>query len=258
MILAIDMGNSNIKIGVVTDPENIIEERVTTSYNKSSLEYATDIMSVLNFHDIQKSDFEGAIISSVVPPLTGIFASAIRKVLGIEAMIVSPELKMDISLKRFKYPKGVGADLIVAAEAAYKHYPLPCIIINLGTATTVTAVDEAGDFRGGLILPGVMSGVKALSGSTALLPEISLEKPGRALSRDTEQCIRGGIVYGTAGSIDAVIDRMEAELGGKSTVIGLGGMARFILPYVKHKVIRDDSLIMKGLLNLYTLNHTEA
>ena len=254
MILAIDMGNSNIKIGVVKDPDNIIEERVTTSYNKSSLEYATDIMSVLNFHDINKSDFEGAIISSVVPPLTGIFASAIRKVLGIEPMIVSPDLKMDISLKRFRYPKGVGADLIVGAEAAFKHYQAPCIIINLGTATTVTAVDSKGDFRGGLILPGVMSGVKSLSGSTALLPEISLEKPGRALSRETEQCIRGGIVYGTAGAIDAVIERMKTELDGPATVIGLGGMARFILPYVQCEVIRDDSLLMKGLLNLYTLN----
>lgn len=254
MILAVDMGNSNIKIGVVKDPENIIEERVTTSYNKSSLEYATDIMSVLNFHDIAKEEVEGAIISSVVPPLTGIFKTAVRKVLGFDSMIVSPEMKMDISLKRFRYPKGVGSDLVVAAEAAYTHYSVPAIIINLGTATTITAVDSEGDFRGGLILPGVMSGVKALSGSTALLPEISLEKPGRALSRDTEQCIRGGIVYGTAGSIDAVIDRMEGELGGPSTVIGLGGMARFILPYVNHKVIRDDALILKGLLKLYELN----
>ncbi|MBQ7174115.1 MAG: type III pantothenate kinase [Lachnospiraceae bacterium] len=254
MILAVDMGNSNIKIGVAKDPRNIIEERVTTSYNKSSLEYATDIMSVLNFHDICKEDLEGAIVSSVVPPLTGIFSSAIRKVLGLEPMVVCPEMKMDISLKRFKYPKGVGADLIVGAEAAYTHYQAPCIIVNLGTATTITAVDSKGDFRGGLILPGVMSGVKALSGSTALLPEISLEKPGRCLSQNTEQCIRGGIVYGTAGSIDAVIDRMEKELDGAPTVIGLGGMARFILPYVQHKVVRDDALLMKGLLKLYELN----
>ena len=257
MILSVDMGNSNIKIGVAKDPDNIIEERVTTSYNKSSLEYATDIMSVLGFHEISKADFEGAIISSVVPPLTGIFSSAVRKVLGFEPMIVSPEMKMDISLRRFKYPKGVGSDLIVGAEAAFTHYPAPCIVVNLGTATTITAVDSEGDFRGGLILPGVMSGVKALSGSTALLPEISLEKPGRCLSQNTEQCIRGGIVYGAAGSIDAVIERMEKELDGRATVIGLGGMSRFILPYVRHKIIRDDALLMKGLLKLYELNKNQ-
>ena len=254
MILTIDMGNSNIKIGVVQDPEHLVEERVTTDYDKSSLEYATDIMSVLNFYEIEKERVEGAIISSVVPPLTGIVSTAVRKVLKTEPLLVSSKMKKTIHLSKFKYPKGVGPDLIVGAEAAYSRYRRPVIIINMGTATTLTVVDDNAEFLGGVIMPGMMLSLQSLSKNTASLPEISLEKPGRVISRDTEQCMRSGIVYGTAGQIDAVIDRMQEELGTECAMVATGGMARFAIPYCSHAIDRDDALMMKGLMRLYEQN----
>lgn len=254
MILAIDMGNSNIKIGIVGETEQVTEERVTTAYEKTSLEYASDIMAVLDFHDIEKSEISGAIISSVVPPLTGIVTTAVRKVLGIEPMIVSSEMKMDIALSKFKYAKGVGADLIVGAEAAYMEYNAPCIVINMGTATTITIVDSDGEFLGGSIMPGMKPSANSLASSTAILPEIDLDKPGRVISRDTVQCMRSGIVYGIAGGIDAIIERAENELGKKCEVIACGGMARFAVPYCKRKIVIDEKLLMKGLKRLYELN----
>lgn len=254
MILAVDMGNSNIKIGIVRDIDHIIEERVTTAYDKTSLEYASDIMAVLDFHDIRKEEISGAIISSVVPPLTGIVRTAIRKVLSLEPVVVASNLKMDISLRRFKYPKGVGADLIVGAQAAYQNYKMPCAIINMGTATTITVVDENGEFLGGSIMPGMKQSANCLSTSTAMLPEIDLDKPGKAISRDTTQCMKSGVVYGIAGGIDAILDRIEDEVGKKTQMIACGGMARFAIPYCRHDIVMDDKLLMKGLLRLYELN----
>lgn len=254
MILAIDMGNSNIKMGIVRDIDHIIEERVTTAYDKTSLEYASDIMSVLDFHDICKKDIDGAIISSVVPPLTGIVRTAVRKVLGIEAIVVTSNLKMDIKLSKFKYPKGVGADLIVGAQAAYQNYNMPCAIVNMGTATTITVVDENGEFLGGSIMPGMKQSANCLSTSTAMLPEIDLDKPGRVISRDTTQCMKSGVVYGIAGGIDAILDRVEEELGKKMQMVACGGMARFAIPYCRHDIILDEKLLMKGLLRIYELN----
>lgn len=254
MILAIDMGNSNIKIGVVDGIDNIIEERVTTAYDKTSLEYASDILAVLDFHKLSKASITGAILSSVVPPLTGTVATAVRKVLGLNPLIVSSDLNMDIALHRFRYPKSVGVDILVGVEAAYHSYHKPCIVVNMGTATTVMIVDEDGEFLGGSIVPGMKLSANALASNTATLPEINLENPGRVISRDTEQSIRSGIVYSTAAGIDELIRRAEEELGKECVCIATGGMARFAIPYCKHSIIRDDKLLMKGLLRIYEMN----
>lgn len=254
MILAIDMGNSNIKIGIVRDAKDIIEERVTTAYDKTSLEYASDIMAVMGFHGVKKHEITGAIISSVVPPLTGTLVTAVRKVLGMDPLIVSNSIKMDIRLSKFKYPKGVGADLIVGAEAAYMNYKAPCIVINMGTATTITVVDDNAEFLGGSIMPGMKQSANCLSSSTATLPEIDLDKPGKAISRDTVQCMKSGVVYGIAGGIDAIVDKAVKELGKDCTIIACGGMAKFAIPYCRHKIKIDETLLMKGLLRLYELN----
>lgn len=260
MILAIDMGNTNIKIGVVDNIDNIIEERVTTDRHKSSLEYGQDIQAVLNFHDISILEIDGAILSSVVPSLTGIMATAIRKSLGLEPVIVACDMKMDIGLKKFQYPKGIGPDLLVGAEAMHHFYKLPCICVNMGTATTITLVDGDGEYNAGCIMPGVKTSLDALISNTAMLPEISLEQPGRVISQNTVHCIRSGVVYGSAGQVDGVIERMEAELGQKCTIVATGGMSRFIIPYCRNtdRIIRDDALLMKGMLRLYELNKDQA
>lgn len=249
MILAIDMGNTNIKIGLVEDSQNIIEERISTEYDRTSLEYAEHIMFVLNFYKVKTSDISGAILSSVVPPLTAILSAAVNKVIGVRPVIVSNRLKSEVV-----YADGVGADLIAAAEAAHAYYGGTCIIANLGTATTLTVVTKDGAFRGGVILPGMTTSLKALSSGASVLPGISLDKPGSVISLNTVECMRSGIIYGNAAQIDGIAERMENELKEKCTLLITGGMARFCEPFLKHEVIWDEALIMKGLYRLYTEN----
>ncbi|MDO4438798.1 MAG: type III pantothenate kinase [Eubacteriales bacterium] len=254
MILAIDMGNSNIKIGVVDSDGKVIEERVTTAADKTSMEYAMDIISILAFHGINKSSIEGAVLSSVVPPLTGVISTAIRKVTGKSPLLVSNKIKMSIKLNRMKYPEKVGADLLAGAEIAYNSYKSPVIIVNMGTATTITIVNEQAEYLGGVILPGLKVSLNSLSNSAAQLPYISLETPGSVIGNNTIDCMRSGILYGNAAQIDGIIERMEKELSCKATVVATGGLAKFVVPLCSHSIILDETLLMKGLLALYNKN----
>lgn len=248
------MGNSNIKIGVVKSETEIIEERVTTAVDKTSMEYAMDIISILAFHKIDRAEIEGAVLSSVVPPLTGTIGTAIKKVLGKAPLVISSGLKRSVSLSKMLYPEKVGADLIVGAEAAYRFYTLPAIIVNMGTATTITVVNRAAQYIGGVILPGLKVSLNSLSSKTAQLPSISLEAPGSVIGNNTVDSMRSGILYGNAAQIDGIIARMEEELGEPCTVIATGGLARFVVPLCKHPIQLDDALLMKGLKALYETN----
>lgn len=258
MILAIDMGNSNIKIGVLEDEEHMIEERVSTAYNKTSMEYAMDITAILEFHGIDKKHIDGAILSSVVPPLTGTLRTAVRKVLGKAPLLVRSNLHMHIGLSSMKYPEKVGADLLTGLEAASLAYPgEPVIVVTMGTATTMTVLTKEREYIGGVILPGLQVSLNSLSAGTAQLPAISLEKPGRVIANETAECMRSGILYGNAAQIDGLISRMEEELGMPCRVVATGGLARFVVPLCRHKIVLDKWLLMKGLLALYRQNVQE-
>ena len=258
MILAIDMGNSNIKIGVLEDEEHMIEERVSTAYNKTSMEYAMDITAILEFHGIDKKHIDGAILSSVVPPLTGTLRTAVRKVLGKAPLLVRSNLHMHIGLSSMKYPEKVGADLLAGLEAANLAYPgEPVIVVTMGTATTMTVLTKEREYIGGVILPGLQVSLNSLSAGTAQLPAISLEKPGRVIANETAECMRSGILYGNAAQIDGLISRMEEELGMPCRVVATGGLARFVVPLCRHKIVLDKWLLMKGLLALYRQNVQE-
>lgn len=254
MILAIDMGNSNVKIGIVKDENNVIEERIHTDNTHTSMEYAEHIISVLLLYGISRDEIEGAIISSVVPPLTAVVSAAVNKVFGFRPKIVNGNLNMTVTCSGTGDPNYVGADLLVAAEAVTTYYQLPCIIVNMGTATTVTLVDGTGDFRGGVILPGMKTSLQALSSGTAVLPEISLDEPGSTITLDTVECMRNGVIYGNAAQIDGIAERMEAELGERCNLVITGGMSRFCAPYCRHELIHDGMLMMKGLYRLYEEN----
>lgn len=254
MILAIDMGNSNVKIGIVEDEEHVIEERVHTDSTHTSLEYAEHILQVLSLYEIPKAKITGAVIASVVPPLTAVLSAAVNKVFGFRPMVVNGSLKTKVTFRGVDDPEYVGADLIAGAEAVFHEYPLPCIVVNMGTATTVTVVDKTGDFRGGVILPGMKTSLSALSDDAAILPEISLDEPGSPISLDTVECMRNGIIYGNAAQIDGIVARMEEELGEKCTVVATGGMARFCVPFCRHEVIPDRDLLMKGLYRIWMEN----
>lgn len=254
MLLAIDMGNSNIKIGVVQDEAHIVEERVTTARDKTSMEYAMDIIAILSFHRIEVSEIEGAIISSVVPPLTGTLRSAVKKVTGKTPLLVTSHLKLHIRCDEMKYPEKIGADLLAGLEAAWLQYQKPVIVVNMGTATTITVLTRDAQYIGGVILPGLKVSLSSLSMNAAQLPAISLEAPGSVIGRETVECMRSGILYGNAAQLEGIIERMEAELGEHCEVVATGGLARFVTPLCRRHIVLDSKLLMKGLLAIYREN----
>ena len=254
MILAIDMGNTNIVIGGIDSTQTYFVERITTDHVKTGLEYAVNIKNILEIHDIDKSRVEGAIMSSVVPPLNAPISSAINKLFGFRPRLVGSGMKTGLNII-MDNPKTVGSDMIVDAVAVVKEYPLPAIVIDMGTATTMSGVEEQGNYIAGVILPGLRVSLDSLSSKAAQLPSISLEIPKKVIGKNTIDCMRSGIMYGSAGMIDGIIDRMEAELGKTPSVIATGGLSRFVVPLCRHKIIYDEALLMKGLWILYEKNH---
>lgn len=253
MILAIDMGNTNIVIGGIDSEKTYFVERITTNHVKTSLEYAINIKNIFEIHDVAKSQVEGAIMSSVVPPLNATLSSAVKKILGFHPMLVGSGMKTGLNIK-MDNPKTVGSDMIVDAVAALKDYPCPIVVIDMGTATTMSVIDQGGNYIGGVILPGLRVSLDSLSSKTAQLPNISLDIPKKVIGKNTIDCMRSGIMYGNAGTIDGILDRMEAELGAAPSVVATGGLSRFVVPLCRHKIIYDDALLLKGLRILYEKN----
>lgn len=253
MILAIDMGNSNIVIGCIDDQKRYFEERLSTDTSKTALEYAIGFKSVLELYHINVAEIEGAIISSVVPPLTNVVKSAVQKIIGKAPMVVGPGIKTGLNL-HMDNPKSVGSDLIVDAVAGIAEYGAPLIIVDMGTATTMSVIDKNKSYVGGAILSGLRLSMDALSSGTSQLFNVSLDAPKCAIGKNTTDCLKSGIVLGNAVCIDGMIDRMEAELGYRIRVVATGGMSHVVIPLCKHKIIIDDSLLLKGLKIIYDKN----
>ncbi|HIR28297.1 MAG TPA: type III pantothenate kinase [Candidatus Choladousia intestinigallinarum] len=253
MILAIDIGNTNTVIGCCKDNEILFVERLSTDSSRTVLEYAISIKNVLELYQIQPGALKGSIISSVVPPLTNLFRDAIRKIVGKEPMIVGPGVKTGLNIL-MDNPGQVGSDLIVNAVAALAEHPVPLIIIDLGTATTISVVDSKKNYIGGMILPGIRVSLDSLVNRTSQLHRISLEAPKRLIGKNTAECMKSGVIHGNAACIDGMIDRIEKELKTKATVIATGGLAGSIIPHCTHEIILDDALLLKGLLYIYKKN----
>ncbi len=253
MILAIDIGNTNTVIGCCRDNKILFVERLSTDSSRTVLEYAISIKNVLELYQIRPGDLDGSIISSVVPPLTNLFRDAIRKIVGKEPMVVGPGLKTGLNIL-MDNPGQVGSDLIVNAVAALAEHPLPLIIIDMGTATTISVVDDKKNYIGGMILPGIRVSLDSLVNRTSQLQRISLEAPKRLIGKNTGECMKSGVIHGNAACIDGMIDRIEKELKKKATVVATGGLAGTIIPHCTHKIILDDALLLKGLLQIYQKN----
>ena len=253
MILAIDMGNSNIVIGGIDEKTTYFMERITTDSRKTDLEYAVSIKNIFEIHHLDPASVEGAILSSVVPPLNPVLTAAVWKITGKHLKLVGAGMKTGMNI-RMDDPKKVGADLIVDSVAAKAEYSLPIIVIDMGTATTITVVDKHGDYIGGVIHPGLRVSLDTLSSRTAQLPHIDLESPGPAIAKNTVDSMRSGIVYGSAAMMDGIIDRFEEELGESCSLVATGGLAPFVVPHCRHRITVDDSLLLKGLLILYRKN----
>ena len=253
MILAIDMGNSNIVIGCIDDEKSYFEERLSTDKSKTALEYAIGFHTVLELYNIDVSRIEGAIISSVVPPLTNVVKSAVEKIIGKTPLVVGPGIKTGLNLQ-MDNPRSVGSDLIVDAVAGITEYGAPLILIDMGTATTMSVVDKDNNYVGGVIMTGLRLAMESLSSRASQLFNVSLEVPKNVIGKNTTDCMKSGIVLGNAACIDGISDRLEEELGYSTTVVATGGLAHVVIPLCKHDIIVDDALLLKGLKIIYDKN----
>lgn len=253
MILAIDIGNTNIVIGCVDEKQTYFIERLATVKTKTELEYAIDIKVVLELYGISRDDIKGGIICSVVPQITSIVRLAAEKVLRRQILVVGPGIKTGLNIL-MDNPAQLGSDLVAGAVAGINEYPLPLIILDMGTATTICVIDEKKNYIGGMILPGVMVSLNSLTAHAAQLQGISLEPPRQMIGKNTIDCMKSGIIYGNASVVDGMIARIEEEIGKKATAVATGGLAKAIVPYCKKKVILDDNLLLKGLLIIYNKN----
>lgn len=253
MILTIDVGNSNIVLGGVKDDEILFEARLRTDSTKTSDEYCIDLKMILDVYGFSASDVEGSIIASVVPQVLNSMKTSVLKLTGKAPLVVGPGLKTGLNIA-IENPSQTGADLVVGCVAALREHKAPMIVVDMGTATTMIVLDKNSAMIGGCIMPGVKISMDALTDRTALLPGLQLDQPKRAIGRNTIDCMRSGLMLGAACMIDGMIERMEEELGYKTTVIATGGIAKFVIPMCRREIIYDKDLLVKGLATLYREN----
>ncbi len=253
MVLAVDIGNSNIVLGCFENDKILFIERLSTNQNSTALEYTIIIKNILELNNLSHTSFQGGIISSVVPSVTHTVQDAMIRLTQKPVMVVGPGIRTGLKIM-LDNPAQLGSDRVADAVAAIHDYPCPLIIIDMGTATTISAIDRKKNFLGGMIIPGLRVSLESLTMRTSQLPKISLDPPRRVIGSNTIDCMRSGIIYSTASSIDGVVERIEEELGEKCTVISTGGLAKTIIPYCKRDIIIDDQLLLKGLMIIYNKN----
>ncbi|HNX13525.1 MAG TPA: type III pantothenate kinase [Oscillospiraceae bacterium] len=252
MLLMFDIGNSNITIGAYEGDNLLFVSRLQTDTRRMTDQYFAEIREILKLHEVTLQA-DGAVISSVVPQLTSVFADGIRKYHGVEPMVIGAGLKTGLDIK-IENPAQMGADMVASAVGALTEFKPPIIIFDLGTATKATVVLSGNRFIGGMIAPGVQISLDALSSRTAQLPHIDLKKPKKVIGDNTIDCMRSGMIFGTAAMMDGMIDRMEEELGQKCTVVVTGGLSDTISGCCRHALSLRPNLILQGLLTIYNIN----
>lgn len=253
MILAIDIGNTNIVVGCIDDEKTYFIERLSTVRTKTELEYAVDLKTVLDIYHIKKTDIEGCIISSVVPQITDIARLAAEKILKKEVMVLGPGVKTGLNIM-MDNPGQLGADMVADAVAGLASYQVPFIVIDMGTATTVSVVNDKKQYIGGMILPGVGVSLDALTSRASQLSGISIDAPKHIIGKNTIECMKSGVLYSNAAALDGIVERIEEELGQRTTVIATGGLAKKIVSHCKREIILDEDLLLKGLRVIYEKN----
>lgn len=252
MLICIDVGNTHIVIGIYKDVNLLSSFRFKTDANITEDEYGIKLKNILNICNITTEEIEGAIISSVVPTMDSILEKMIIKYLDITPIFVGPGIKSGINIK-IDDPRQLGSDLLVGAVAAVSKYGYPVIIIDMGTATTLSVVNSNQDFIGGIIIPGVISSTSSLIKATSRLEEAKFDKPKYLVGRNTVNSIQSGMIYGTSSMLDGLIRKVKKE-NGESPVILTGGIANRIAPFLEEEVILDNNLILDGLRILYEKN----
>lgn len=254
MVLAVDIGNTNVKIGAWDDYSLVFVGKLQTNTLKTQDEYAVNLLDILRLNDCNSSQFDGAIISSVVPQLSQTFRAAVSAVIRTQRVfLVGPGIKTGLNIK-IDNPATLGADMVCCAVSAAEKYPMPCIIVSMGTATAIFALDGNAAFLGGAVAPGVAVSLEALSRHTAQLPHIGLDEPGDVIGTNTVDCMKSGSIYGAAAMLDGMLARMKEQLGGSATVVATGGIAQYIVRHCREEIIMDDSMVLDGLRIIYGKN----
>ena len=257
MTLAVDIGNTNIVIGGFVQNEFQFIERISTNRQATTLEFSVSIRTILQLHDVDASAIDGAILSSVVPSLTTVLSHAVQKTVQVTPLVVSPGIKTGLSIC-VDHPEQVGSDRVVDAVAAAAAYPLPVLVIDMGTATTCSVIDAQHRFLGGIIMAGIQTSLDALVTRTSQLPKISFDPPKQMIGTNTIDCIKSGLLYGTASCLDGIITRTEEALGTPVTTVITGGLAHLVLPYCKQTLHYDPDLLLNGLILLYQANRKQS
>lgn len=250
MILAFDVGNTNIVLGCIEEGKILLEARLETDAAKTDIDYAVTLKSLLEINKLDPKGFEGAIICSVVPSVDTALHGAVMHILGKEPVVVNINSKHNLTID-IDHPETLGNDLICGAAAALALYKPPIILFDLGTATTVSVIDENGHFVGGAITAGLRLSQKALFSNTAQLSEAPLEAPENVIGKNTADCISSGILIGCAAMMDGMIDRIERELGQAATVVTTGGYAPTVTKLCNREAICNKDLLLYGLWIIY-------
>lgn len=253
MLFSMDIGNTCSNIGVFEGDNLVAFARMSTDHHRTEDQYAIEILSILKLHNISPENINGAIFSSVVPDLSHIIKTAIKKAIDVDALSVGPGVKTGLNIK-IDNPSQLGADLVCAAVAAVEHYPLPCIVFDLGTATTMSYINEKGEFLGGTIAPGIGTSLEALVSKTSMLQMVDLENPDKIVGTNTISSIKSGIIFGNAAMMDGMVDRIEEQYGKVASIVATGGRAPSIIKHCKKDIISDQNLLMEGLRIIYNRN----
>lgn len=253
MLLAVDIGNTNITIGIYKDNQLINNFRLTTRLQRTSDEYGIMITSFMNANHYPTNELHDVIISSVVPKINYSFSSSIIKYFHIHPIFIGPGIKTGISI-RIDHPSSLGADRLVDAAGAYFTYGGPCLVIDFGTATTYDVITDKGEFIGGATAAGIGITANALSSMAAQLPEIEISRPEHLISKNTISSMQAGIVYGYIGQTEYIIDKIKKEYGENLKVISTGGLGKIIAHQTDRIDIYDNNLTFKGLKIIYDKN----
>lgn len=256
MILATDIGNTNITTGIYDGNDLLFVMRAATDRARTPDQYAVEFKAMLALRNADSFSFSGAIISSVVPELTGVIRDAIYAVTGQRALVLGPGVKTGLNIK-IDNPAQLGADLVAGAVGALGKYQLPCLVLDLGTATKISVLDSKGNYRGCTISAGVGISLRALSSGTSQLPAIELNAPPNAIGTNTIDSMQSGTVLGAAAMLEGLCARLEENLGEKvNTVVATGGIAGDIIRYCRMDILHDPDLILDGLRFIFDKNKT--
>lgn len=253
MLLAIDIGNTNITLGAYDNDVLCFTARLATAHGTTSDQYAVEIKNILELHGLQAARIEDCIISSVVPSVGGAVCNAVSLLCNIVPLELGPGVKTGLNIK-IDNPAQLGADLVAGAVGAISEYTLPCVVIDMGTASTISVIDRNGAYLGGVISAGVRLTLKALCENTSLLPSIDISAPKSVIGSNTVDCMKSGLIFGTAAMIDGLLDKITDELGEIPTVVATGGLSQEIIVHCNSEIIYNANLLLDGLREIYEKN----